>query len=251
MDISRLPEPVGVFVQRVKALGIVLSDQQIIKLAEFCRLIGQYGEHTNIVGNADLSVLLNDHVLDSLALLPVVKKYSIDVEQPALLDVGSGAGFPAIVLALAMPTLKITLVEANGKKCRFLAAAVGDLAIGSRTTICHARAEELAHDSLHRAAYDLATARAVADLDLTAEIAAPFLRRGGIFIAQKSAAQLPEQERRASICLPKLGCELKSVEHLDSSVLGKERVLIVALKTGETDPLYPRVWNKIKEKPLA
>ena len=168
-----------------------------------------------------------------------------------LVDFGTGAGFPAIVIAIVCPDLYVTMIEAVGKKCRFLDEACVALELDKRTNIYNDRAELLAHDVNFRNRYDFATARAVANFDITAEILLPFLRVGGIFFAQKSLTQVPEEELRATRCLPKLGGALSGVETLDESILGKPRTLLLATKQSATKGLYPRQWGKIKAAPLG
>src|SRR5271166_4494089 len=95
-------ELISDFSHCVTRLGVDLDPGQMASLAEFCSLIAAYSEHTNLVGNADLAVLLYEHVLDSLTLLPIISEYRAHAPV-SLLDIGTGAGFPAIVLALAAP----------------------------------------------------------------------------------------------------------------------------------------------------
>ena len=120
------------------------------------------------------------------------------------------------------------MIEAVGKKCRFLEDAITKLALEERVRVLNGRAESLAHAPKQRSAYDFGSARAVGNFDMTAELIVPFLKRGGFFIAQKSISQLSEEEERAHLCLSKLGCALETVVKLDKDALGKERVLIVA-----------------------
>jgi 16S rRNA (guanine527-N7)-methyltransferase len=239
------------FKQRVTRIGVLLTAAQMAALEQFCHLIALYAEHTNIVGNADLAVLLNDHVLDSLTLMPIISDYEAVHGPVRLLDLGTGAGFPSIVLALVNPQVRVTMIEAVGKKCKFLENAITSLGISARSLVLNGRAETLAHEREHRSTYDLGFARAVGNFDLTAELVLPFLKPGGLFVSQKSAAQLPAEEKRARLCLPQLGGSLQAVIALDAEALGKEKVLLVAKKRKETLPIYPRSWSQIKARPLG
>jgi 16S rRNA (guanine527-N7)-methyltransferase len=239
------------FKQRVDRIGISLTAVQMAALEHFCQLIAIYAEHTNIVGNADLAVLLGDHVLDSLTLVPIICEYEADHGSLRLVDLGSGAGFPAIVLALVNPQAQVTMIEAVGKKCKFLEHATNILGLSSRSLILNGRAETLAHEQKLRSTYDFGFARAVGSFDLTAELVLPFLKRGGLFVSQKSAAQRPAEEERARLCLPQLGGCLQSVIALDAEALGKEKVLLVGRKTKDTLAIYPRSWSQIKARPLG
>jgi 16S rRNA (guanine527-N7)-methyltransferase len=233
------------------ALGVPLSDSQVGEVKDFCQSIIEYSIHTNIVGKAEMSVLLQDHVLDSLSLVPFLLKSNGGIESGTLIDIGSGAGFPAIVLAIAMPQASVTLIESAGKKCRFLEQVISTLKLKKRVTALSARAEEVGHDLDYRARFDWGTARAVGTFDMTAELIMPFLRIGGHFFAQKSFAQKNEEAERAKKCLPVLGGKLSDVKSLDDTILGKSRVLLIAQKLEITPAPFARVFTKIKSDPLV
>jgi 16S rRNA (guanine527-N7)-methyltransferase len=233
------------------ALGIPLTGRQVDEVKIFCQAIIEYSSHTNIVGKAEIEVLLRDHVLDSLALVPHLLRANGGNAAGRLVDIGSGAGFPALVLSLAMPEAEVTLIESAGKKCRFLEQAVKYLKLNDRVEVLSARAEEVGHDLAFRGRYDWGTARAVGTFDMTAELILPFLRMGGCFLAQKSYAQKDEEAYRAKKCLPLLGGKLSDVRTLDEAILGKSRVLLIAEKVEITPAKYARVFTKIKSEPLV
>lgn len=221
-----------------------------ILLGELC----SYNEHTNLVSCADPLVVVREHILDSLSLIVALREKPARADQPGalrLIDIGSGAGFPAMILAIFLPDCQVCLVESIAKKTRFLTQLVDSLHLSDRVRVINQRAEELAHDRAMRAAFDLATARAVGKLDMVAELALPFLRQGGWLLAQKSKGQLEEEKARASRALPLLGGELKSIELPDPQALGKERAILIIEKMKETPELYPRSSAKIKRSPLA
>jgi 16S rRNA (guanine527-N7)-methyltransferase len=237
--------------QKSSALGIDLDGGQRSAIKAFCLGIIEYSSHTNLVGKAEFPVLIREHVLDSLSLVSHLVETNAKKGTCRLVDVGSGAGFPAMILSIAVPTLKATLIEASGKKCRFLLETVQSLKMQDRVTILAARAEELGHEPAHRNKYDWGTARAVGTFDLSAELVMPFLSVGGRFIAQKSLSQKDDELRRAQLCLPKLGGKLSEVCELDLNTSGKPRMLMVAEKMENTPSIYPRVWSKIKSRPLG
>jgi 16S rRNA (guanine527-N7)-methyltransferase len=242
------------FVSDIQQIGVAITPEQVAQMLHYCELIADYSKHTNLVGNSDISVLLKDHVLDSLTLVPFIRKSLLENPQRKsshLIDFGTGAGLPAIVIAIACPELYVTMIEAVGKKCRFLDEACAALGLAKRTNIYNERAEVLAHDVNFRNRFDFATARAVANFDITAEVLLPFLRIGGVFLAQKSISQVPDEQIRATRCLPKLGGVLTGVENLNESILGKPRALLFATKQNPTKGLYPRTWGKIKAAPLG
>jgi 16S rRNA (guanine527-N7)-methyltransferase len=236
--------------EKSKKLGVDLSPDQVATLGDFCQEIIDFSQHTNLVGNAELPILLQEHVLDSLALVPLIGN-ATDNKPIRLIDIGSGGGFPAFVLAIALPNLEVTAVEALAKKCRFLEDAARNLGLEQRFSVECGRAEELGHERGLRESFHVGTARAVGTFDLSAELVMPFLAVKGRFLAQKSGAQRSDEVRRAEGCLSKLGGKLCDVKDLDEAILGKLRIVLVAEKIRPCDALYPRSWPKIKSRPLT
>ncbi len=232
-------------------LGVALTSEQMQAIKAYCLAIIDFSTHTNLVGKAEFSVLVREHVLDSLSLVPYFSRATDNKLAGKYIDIGSGGGFPAIVLAIALPEIKTTLVEASGKKCRFLSDFAQSQQMDRRVRVCNERAEEFGHNPAHRGSYDWGTARAVGTFDLSAELVMPFLKVGGSFLCQKSQAQKEDEIERAEVCLPELGGRLTRVLDLDESILGKSRVLLIAEKTAKSPPAYPRPWSRIKARPLA
>ncbi|HEY9755373.1 MAG TPA: 16S rRNA (guanine(527)-N(7))-methyltransferase RsmG [Oculatellaceae cyanobacterium] len=230
--------------------GVKLTSEQLKALQRFCLEIIDYSKHTNLVGKAELPVLLQDHVLDSLALVPLIEN-TTDNKAIRLIDIGSGGGFPAFVLAIALPNLQVTMVEALAKKCRFLEEAARKLTLEKRISVQCQRAEELAHERGFREQFNVGTARAVGTFDLSAELVMPFLSVGGKFLAQKSAAQRADEVQKAEGCLSRLSGKLCDVKDLDENILGKSRIVLIAEKIRPSDVAYPRTWTKIKSRPLV
>ena len=160
------------------ALGLQLSPQQIQAFRLYREEIARWSERTNLTALRTAEEIVREGFLDSLACLRLAP-----VEASRTLDIGSGAGFPAIPIRLARPSLRLTLVEAARKKATFLRHIVRCLDLQDVRILC-CRAEALAVDPDERGVYDLALARAVAPLHEQVRLAAPFLRPGGIFLAQ-------------------------------------------------------------------
>jgi len=185
------------------------------------------------------------HFADSLALLD-------DEPCPlppgsSLLDVGSGGGFPGVPLKIARPDIALTLLEATGKKARFLALLAQEL--GIEATILHARAEEAAHDPAYREQYDVVTARAVAALPMLCELCLPFVKPGGVFVAYKGPREKAQEELRAAASAIKvLGARIEQV-HSESTVYGG-RTRIILRKISQTPANYPRNHGAMTKKPL-
>jgi len=229
-----------------------LSEDCLEQLHEYALTLQEYNSHTNLVANADLAVLLKDHILDALQLQPVLRKIVQDKKfeesnRTALIDIGSGAGFPGMILAITVPFLKVTLLDSIGKKCRFLESAAHKLGLDDRVSVICDRAEVVAHDKRHRERYSFATARAVGALPMVAELCIPFLRYSGYLLAQRSKRQATEEEQIIDAYASRLGGELVSVTHFDPDILGRELSLIQIKKTKTTPPRFPRSAAAMKK----
>lgn len=224
---------------RAKALGITLTDTMLEKLRLDARLLLSWNEKINLTAIKTEAAVYEKHFLDSLLLL---SQWDI---QGQLLDVGSGAGFPGVVLAVARPDLYVTLLEPTGKRCVFLTEVKKQLQL-ERVTIEQARAEDFVKEK--REQYDCVTARAVAPLPILAELCIPLVKVGGLFLAMKGAQGEAEADR-AGEAYRRLGCD----EPLRKSAVLSEsgmRVNLGARKVKKTPPLYPRPYGTIKKKPL-
>lgn len=229
------------FRRRLTLLGIEISESTEDKLLGFSRGLEDYNRHTNLVGSAELSVVLQNHILDSLALLPIVRELSRSSSN-ALVDIGSGAGFPGLVLAIADDNLQCTLVESVQKKCRFLSIIAENLGLDDRIEVVSERAEDL---FTYRDEFDFATARAVGSLELTLELAVPLLKRGGYLLAQRSKRQIDEQSESAIKFIAELGAELVDTRILPEEVLGRQMAVMLITKVQPTPKRYPRKTQEI------
>ncbi len=233
--------------QQAPALGVCLTADQMEVLHIFLTELAIYNEHTNLVSSADPMRVVREHILDALSLVQLVDRPQAN----RLVDIGSGAGFPALILALLNPTLSVCLIESVSKKTRFLHFLTEKLQLTERVQVITGRAEELAHKSQLRGTFATATARAVGAIDLVLELALPFLLTGGLLLSQKSAAQVTAESSRAAKALPLLGGQLKEVRTIQSEPLGKEHVVFIIEKTSETPERYPRTTAQIKRSPLG
>ncbi|MCI0474821.1 MAG: 16S rRNA (guanine(527)-N(7))-methyltransferase RsmG, partial [Anaerolineales bacterium] len=203
------------------------------------------------------------HFLDSLSAAPVIasaakqspNNLEIASSQKTLLamtmrliDIGTGAGFPGLPLKIALPHLRVTLLEATGKKVAFLNHIRAQLELHDAVAI-QARAEDLARDAAHRARYDVAVARAVANLATLLEYALPFVRRGGIFIAQKGV-DVDDEIRAAARALELLGGRVREVVLVQLPGL-EPRHLVVVEKIAVTPDKYPRRAGTPERQPLT
>lgn len=165
-----------------------------------------------------------------------------------MIDVGTGAGFPAIPLLILQPNWRATLVDSVGKKLTFVRHLVTEL--GLPAEVVHGRAEDLARLPQHREAYDLGLARAVADLAVLSEIVLPFVRVGGRMIAMKGRTVEPELAR-AHGAIKTLGGGMAAIEPLELPFDSGERALVIVPKIGHTPQRYPRKAGTPQAQPLA
>lgn len=184
------------------------------KFDQFMKELLEWNEKINLTAITIPSDIESKHFLDSLTLLPFIPEAA-----KTLVDVGSGAGFPGIPLAIVRPELKVTLIESVGKKARFLEHIVEVLKL-TNVEVVYARAEEVGRHPDYSEKFDIATARAVARLDVLGGFVLPLLRKGGIFLAQKSTKENPIDSTDA---LKKFGGEIVEIHKIPAT---EERVII-------------------------
>jgi 16S rRNA (guanine527-N7)-methyltransferase len=239
---------------QTEKLGVLLTNEQSEQIASFSNLLANFNQHTNLIANADPEVFLFDHVLDSLSLVPILENLPNNPKAgngAKLIDIGSGAGLPGLLLAIARPSLQVVLVESLGKKVQFLKEAVSVLCLNDRVCVQHGRAELLAHDRQFRHQFDLATARAVGAVALVLEVTLPYLCPGGVALLQKSQRQCHEQARPAGCVARKLKAKLVDTVYLDPAIYRKERGIFIFEQLEPVPMPYPRSWQKITKAPIA
>lgn len=220
------------------ALGLNLTEKQKKALCDFgCAVIKQ-NEVMNLTAITEPGQVVKLHLLDSLTVLT-----SGDFAGKKLIDVGCGAGFPGVPLAIGCPELDVTLLDSLGKRVHWLEEILPQL--GVKATCITARAEEAVAD--RRESYDIATSRAVARLNILLELTAPYVKVGGRVIAMKGMAAREELEECGN-AIKKLGLKLENVREFP--VDGTNHALIVLRKVAHTSAAYPRRYAKIKQTPL-
>ena len=223
---------------RVEAarLGLCLTEAQLAQFETFGRALLEKNKVMNLTAITDPEAVARLHFADCLTLLTAA-----DLKGKAVIDVGCGAGFPGVPLKLAEPTIRLTLLDSLQKRVRWLDETL--TAMGVQAECVAARAEEFSA----REQYDIAVSRAVARLNILAELCLPFVRVGGAFLAMKGAAA-QEELAEAQSALRKLGGEVESVRRFD---LGDAaHYVLVIRKCRPTPAAYPRRYSKIKQSPL-
>lgn len=232
-----------------RALGLPLTDRQLAAFQLYYEELVAWNQKFNLTAITDYEQVQIRHFLDSLSCLQAEEVRRVLSRPTArLIDVGTGAGFPGIPLKLACPGPRLTLLEATGKKVTFLKQMIQRLGLQQVTAI-HARAEELGHDPAHREGYDLALARAVAELPVVVEYTLPFCKVGGWAIAQKGEAGAAEAWS-ADWAIKLLGGELHRVVPVELPGLPEDRSLIIIKKVSPTPPKYPRRPGIPGKRPL-
>ena len=219
-------------------LNLELSDEICDTLCAFGAAMVKQNEVMNLTGITDDKGVANLHLLDSLTVMACA-----DLAGKTLIDVGCGAGFPGVPVAIAEPTAKVTLLDSLQKRMNWLQEILPGLGIAA--TVVAARAEE--YVTQHREQYDIATSRAVARLNILAELCLPYVKVGGKFLALKGAMTQEEvEEARKGIAI--LGG--KVAEILEFPVADAVHRIVVIEKVKATPKQYPRKFAKIKQSPL-
>ena len=218
-------------------LGLELTDETSDKLCAFGAAMVKQNEVMNLTGITDDKGVANLHLLDSLTVMA-----SADLAGKTLIDVGCGAGFPGVPLAIASGA-KVTLLDSLGKRMKWLESCLPELGIEAECVT--ARAEEAV--ASRRESYDFATSRAVARLNILLELTAPYVRVGGYVLAMKGTAA-KEELAECGNAMKKLGLKLEEVREFP--IDGTNHAVIVLKKVASTPKQYPRRFAKIKQSPL-
>jgi 16S rRNA (guanine527-N7)-methyltransferase len=231
------------------AMGIELSADQVELFDRYADAMIRANERLNLTRITDPEQVQSRHFLDSLTCaLPVLGELKRGVAWRCI-DVGSGAGLPGIPLAIAFPALRVTLLEATGKKARFLEALVEELGL-TGATVAAARAEEAGRDRDHRDGYELVVARALAPLPVALEWCLPFSVTGGRCILPRGS-DLAEQLPTGRVAAGELGARLLAPWPITVPELPPGRALVVAQKLRQTPDRFPRRPGVASSRPLG
>jgi 16S rRNA (guanine527-N7)-methyltransferase len=219
-------------------------DERLELLAE---LLLDANQRLNLTGITEPREVWERHFLDSLSVAPLATDLPAGAE---IVDVGAGAGFPGLVLALALPALQVTLVEATARKVEFIRHAAELLGLRNVRALA-ARAEELGASPDHRERYDAAVARAVASTAGLVELLAPLLRVTGQLWLMKTADAAKAELAQAQPALQALDCEARTIQPTDAAGYLAGRCVIVLEKRSPTPVRFPRRPGMAQKRPLA
>ena len=226
------------FIKEVLKLGITLDDEKLTKLDKFYHLLIYWNEKINLTTIVKEEEVYLKHFYDSLTLIKAVNLQ----DNLTLLDVGTGAGFPGIVLKIVFPNLKITLLDSLNKRINYLNEIIKELNLIGIDTVCY-RCEDYAKNN--REKYDIAVARAVSSLQVLSEIIIPTVKVNGLFIAMKSNVDF-EIDNSLDI-IKKLDSKLENIIEFNLPTENSKRNLVVIRKLKSTNLKYPRNYSVIKK----
>lgn len=229
-----------------KDFGIQISDYQVDQFKKYYELLIDWNTKMNLTAITDYNEVLVKHFIDSVSLLKFI---SVDVLiGKSMIDVGTGAGFPGIPLAILCPNTKFVLLDSLNKRISFLNTVIKECQLENVETI-HGRAEDYGQNENYREQFDFVTSRAVAELSVLSEYCIPFLKVGGLFVPYKSIKSDDELEKSKSAA-EVLFYTLKKTEKFLLPVSNEERCILFIEKENKTPNKYPRKAGKPTKKPL-
>ncbi|HMA38071.1 MAG TPA: 16S rRNA (guanine(527)-N(7))-methyltransferase RsmG [Chloroflexia bacterium] len=242
------------------ALGLPLTPGQLAQFEAYYRMLVDWNTRVNLTAIVDPVGVQLRHFVDSLAVAAALLRVAggpgragalppIFTRGRGLIDLGTGGGFPGLPLKILWPALPLTLVDSVGKKTAFLQAAAAALGMAG-VTVLTGRAEALGQTQGHRAAYDVATARAVAALPVLAEYGLPLCRVGGLVLASKKG-DLAAELAQARKVLPQLGGGALSLYHYRLAAADEDRLVVGLPKVAPTPDGYPRRVGLPAKQPLG
>jgi len=228
------------FIKEVSKLNITLTDTMLEQLEQYYEMLVTENKKYNLTAITEKEEVYLKHFYDSLTLSKI-----IDLDNQSLCDIGTGAGFPGIVLKIAFPNLYVTLIDATEKKCNFLKMVIDKLNL-KNIEVINARAEE--YSKTTREKYDIVTSRAVAPLKHLLEYSIPLVKVDGTYIAMKSdlTKELVEIENYEH----KLSIDEQKILKFNLPFEESTRTLIRYTKKEKTNLIYPRRYNEIKKKDI-
>lgn len=231
------------FIEELKKINIELTEEQLNKFKKYADFLLEYNKTTNLTAIRDIEGVYLKHFYDSLL---VFDNNIVDYSQVNnLIDVGTGAGFPGVVIKIMYPSINVTLLDSNNKKTKFLEELVKILELDN-VTIVNDRAENYVKN--HRQEFDITIARAVSELRIIAELCLPLTKVDGYFIALKG--NYMSEIESAKDTIKKLNCEIVTIKEKKLPIEDSYRSIIYVKTNKKIDEIYPRRYEQIIKKPL-
>lgn len=225
-----------------RELGVELTGEQLDLLDRFAMQLIETNKTLNLTRIREPDEIVTGHYLDSFTCLAAA-----DIRPNSrVIDIGTGAGFPGVPIKVARPDLDVTLLDSSRKKLGFIEEAAAELGIED-IALVHSRAEDAGRDPNHRGRYDVAFARALADMTILAELGLPLVKVGGMLIAQKSEAADKEIEAAKPV-IGQLGGRIDRISRIRIPGTEIVRSLVVIGKKKPSPPVFPRAYAEIARK---
>ena len=228
------------FIKELAKLNITITEKQLKDLDIYCQLLSEENKKYNLTNITEEKMVYLKHFYDSLTIVKAV-----NLNNQYLLDIGTGAGFPGLVLKIIFPNLKVDLLDATQKKCHFLSLVIERLSL-KNINVINARAEEYTKN--HREKYDIVTSRAVAPLKHLLEYSIPTLKENGLFISLKS--NIDEELLNIDNYYHKLFLINENIIKFKLPYEESNRTIYMITKYKKTPLIYPRTYSQIKKKDL-
>lgn len=229
--------------EKAKAINIEMNNEQAEKFYKYMKLLIEWNEKINLTAITEENEIILKHFIDSLTVLKYIN------QTDRIIDVGTGAGFPGIPIAIMMPNTKITLLDSLNKRINFLNDVIKELDLKNIETI-HSRSENCGKDISKRENYDIAIARAVANLTTLSEYLLPFVKIGGKMICMKGS-EVEEELKNADFAIKELGGEITLKDEFCLPESDIKRNIIVAKKVQYTPKKYPRKAGLPAKEPIS
>ena len=228
----------------IEKVGIILTDKQVCQLDKYYEMLVEKNKVMNLTAITEYRDVVIKHFADSLA---IINSFNIE-KVSSMIDIGTGAGFPGIVLKIVFPDIRVTLLDSLNKRINFLNEVINELSLKDICTI-HGRAEDFAHNASYREKFDLCVSRAVANLSTLSEYCIPFVKIGGNFISYK-AGDCSEEVDNAKTAILKLGGEIINICEYVLPDTDIQRNFVNIRKNIKTKNIYPRKAGVPSKEPL-
>lgn len=225
-------------------VGLELTEQQYEQFIKYMRLLQEWNEKINLTAITEDEEVVKKHFIDC------IKAFRSDAIKNAktIIDVGTGAGFPGLPIAIMNPEVKVTLLDSLNKRINFLNLVARELGLKNVTTI-HSRAEDGARKPELREKFDVATSRAVANMAVLSEFCMPYVKKGGHFVALKGPS-IDEELQNGNNAIKILGGELKEIIEISIEDTDLKHNIVEVSKIKSCPKTYPRKAGTVNKKPL-
>ncbi|CDG02936.1 Putative Ribosomal RNA small subunit methyltransferase G [Clostridium chauvoei JF4335] len=224
--------------------NLELSEEKYEQFIKYMRLLQEWNEKINLTAITEDEEIIKKHFIDC------IKAFKSEQIRNAstIIDVGTGAGFPGLPIAIMNPNVKVTLLDSLNKRINFLNTVINELGLKNITTI-HSRAEDGARKPELREKFDIATSRAVANMAVLSEFCMPYVKKGGYFVALKGPS-IDEELKDADKAIKTLGGELKEIIEVEIEDTDLRHNIVEVKKIKQCPKIYPRKAGTVNKKPI-